>query len=132
MYYNFKSKEGYGINTCGEWRSIWKNNGYIERNNLIKATDQEVEEALIKEAKRRYKVGDCIIPFNLQHISKDTLNVNIHKNNFYSICYISGISIWVGCGKYNGLIFRDGKWAEIIEAITIEQAEKELGKKIIK
>ena len=125
MYYNFKSKEGYGINTCGEWRSIWKNNGYIERNNLIKATDQEVEQALIKEAEKRgFEIGSYI---KSSWFSGATKIEDLEEHMYYY--YSSRYNVFSFCGIN---LFYKGQWAEIIETITIEQAEKELGKKIIK
>ena len=127
MYYNFKSKEGYGINAGCEWMSIWRNDGYIERNNLIKATDQEVEEALIKEAKRRgYKDGVICKSFN----HNCDLKINQCEKSHYVAEYNK-----LRYGKDGNrlvVVYSNGKWAEIIETITIEQAEKELGKKIIK
>jgi hypothetical protein len=95
-------------------------------NTLTPATEKEVEEALIKEAKKRG--------------FKDGVK---YKNRLDSFGFIND-SCWEFNGKSNYLgqrgnkvnrlhfIFDEGKWAEIIkETITKEQAEKELGKTIL-
>jgi hypothetical protein len=88
-----------------------------------KATEIEVEQALIKEAKKKgFKEG---VKFNSAWRSG-------------AICYFNGMhyeaknnSLSSGC-SYNDCIFQSGKWAEIVkETITKEQAEKELGKTIL-
>jgi hypothetical protein len=100
---------------------------YIANTDIEKylkpATNKEVEQALIKEAKKRgFKEG---VKFNSAWRSG-------------AICYFNGMhyeaknnSLSSGC-SHNDCIFQSGKWAEIVkETITKEQAEKELGKTIL-
>ena len=101
---------------------------------LTPATEKEVEEALIKEAKKRgFKEG---VNFNVTKdlwntsvggregfntvIDKNTYNYSAHSNSFKINCIDGCMSI-----------FTKGVWAEIVETITKEQAEKELGKTIL-
>ena len=116
LYYFDGNTITYGFNWEGEFRD----NLMVSGKHGIKATDKEVREALIKEAKRRgFKEGVKFKSMNnrfsvlnesfrYQEISKNTLDA-------------------FGC--YN--IFQDGEWATIVETITKEQAEKELGKTIL-
>jgi len=89
------------------------------KSNLRKATDKEVETALIKEAKRRgFKEGNDIGDFNgigseLIHSSSSQFSPS--TNMFF---------------RGGFCVFNEGKWATI-KTITKEQAEKELGKTII-
>ena len=94
-------------------------------NTLTPATDKEVEQALIKEANnisyKNVKIN------NLESIGNVLLN---HHSCISSDCYYYNVSenaLWF-MGR---LIFWNGKWAEIVETITKEQAEKELGKTIL-
>jgi hypothetical protein len=92
-------------------------------NNLYSvtlATDKEVEEALIKEAKKK-----GLKPLNHRCI-KDGLiwNDNIGGKYEFDLIY-NTLDIGASCA------FKDGKWATIVETITKEQAEKELGKTIL-
>ena len=95
-------------------------------NTLTPATDKEVEEALIKEAKRRgFKEGVRINSKWLCGSSKKSLNGKfVFDNKFELFAEANGLM------KYT--IFLNGVWAEIIkDTITKEQAEKELGKTIL-
>ena len=90
---------------------------------LEPATDKEVEQALIKEAKKRgfkegvnYKTASERL---VQELVFNKLQFNQDGNGGY---------LTDGC---RGSIFEYGKWATILETITKEQAEKELGKTII-
>ena len=118
------SKEyfAYGFSFSNEWKNnkgFGSVNDYTNKNFRL-ATDKEVEEALIKEAKRRgFKEG---VEFKSMNNKFSVLNESfryqeISKNTLDAF----------GC--YN--IFQEGKWAEIVETITKEQAEKELGKTIL-
>ena len=87
-------------------------------NTLTPATDKEVEEALIKEAKRRgFKEG---VKFKCLY--------NKTVSYGYSPMLCSEGYLWID----GGCVFKEGKWAEIIkDTITKKQAEKELGKTIL-
>ena len=109
---------GYGFDYSGYWADEYK--GFNYSLELNKATDKEVEEALIEEAKNRgFKEG---VEFKSMNNKFSVLDESfryqeINKNTLDAF----------GC--YN--IFQEGKWAEIVETITKEQAEKELGKTIL-
>ena len=114
---------GYGF---GAFTNVWDENYYAHEGLCTLATDKEVEEALIKEAKRRgFKEGVRVDKVNLSgdynpnnELKKDTINTNELLSHGY---------LWVS----SILIYDDGKWATIVETITKEQAEKELGKTIL-
>jgi len=97
----------YGFIFNGEWDDEWLSE--MNFNEFIKATDKEVEEALIKEAKRRgFKEG---FKYNCN---------NVHGRNDEVECGVLKCDIFES-NKYglfctnNGWIFFEGKWAEIIE-----------------
>ena len=108
----------YGFDTDGVWKEDLSFN-YKIRKGDYKATEKEVEEALIKEAKKRGFVK----------------GVNIS----YLICTRNSFGFDGTFSIYNdslvdnrhAVIFSEGKWATIVETITKEQAEKELGKTIL-
>lgn len=82
------------------------------------ATPKEIQEALTKEAvKRGYEEAYCI----------NCLEEGIKKTDFGFWTGLKDGGYWLG----GCLIFKNGKWAEIIPTITKEDAEKQLNKKII-
>jgi hypothetical protein len=108
---------GYGVDDEGDWRdSFWGD------YNWELATDKEVEEALIKQAKKRgFKNG------NYQCLSSPNWTITEVKDNYI----FENNSLWMGVKGYSNCVFTNGKWAEIIKIITKEEAEKKLGKKIV-
>mgnify|MGYP003680354981 CR=1 FL=1 len=98
----------------------------------VPATNKEVEEALIKEAKKRgfkrgvkfIKLGNGVVQTvdGLPYFQYGRVAVESPKTEWSSV-YKGGCS--------NPSIFDNGKWATIVETITKEQAEKELGKTIL-
>lgn len=125
--------KGYGFDLFGRWvdnRGIIGFFGY--KSDIIReAKDEEVEEALVAEAKKRYKVGD-----KLSKIWNDSsLGDRIFSNE---------LSLWRNCIwiendlGYSSCIFKDGKWAEIIddkselkkEIKSLEEKLKELRSKL--
>ena len=113
------SEEGtvkYGIDSNRYW--FYGNDAKIDSSDY-EATEAEVFEALKNEAvKRGFVEGRW---FGDVHINSF---VNPVKNLLYHTD-----SEDLRCDK--GCVFHKGKWAEIIPTITKEEAEKELGKKII-
>jgi len=87
------------------------------------ATDKEVKEALIKEAKKRgFKKGVKVVsPYNSDHTRVIASSFRFERGSLVFTCE-SG---------WRTYLFVDGKWATIIETITKEEAEKQLGKTII-
>ena len=115
----------YGIDSFGDWFEGQKYNYQLEKDDY-KATDKEVEEVLVKEAEKRgFKEGVRINSKWLCSSSKKSLNGKFMFDNKFELCAEAN-----GLMKYT--IFEKGVWAEvIIETITKEQAEKELGKTIL-
>lgn len=119
--------EVYGFNSWGNWID----EGMYSSKNLIPATDQEVNDALIKEAKNRgFKEGVIVDKSNLNHFVNNNPHV-LHREYSdlfeYRAAGKNYRDVLFCCGT---CIFEDGKWAEIIEEKkerTIEQIEKELG-----
>lgn len=106
----------YGIDSRGEFR----NDLYFSVTvDCFEATDKEVEAALTKEAiKRGFVDADiCIL------LEDKKYKLEKQKGCFQllgSILFYQGAPI-----------FHDGKWAEVIQTITKEEAEKQLGKIIV-
>ena len=125
---------GYGI-FDGKWEEYMNNgksfscacNSLAAKDRLTEATDEEVEIALIAEAKKRgYKKGEWCKFGNSGMIRKLDSD------------YIRWIEDWGGIGigglSIGGnIIFSDGEWAEIvtknIKEITMNKAVKILSKK---
>jgi hypothetical protein len=88
------------------------------------ATDKEVEQALIKEAKKRgFKEG---VKFEdvMGNLSVFKRFADFYLSNSHFNCFTKDSDVVS--------FFLKGKWAKIIkETITKEQAEKELGKTIL-
>ena len=92
----------------------------IDYEGAIEATPQEVETALIAEAKKRELWGNKNIICAYHNNSKQ-------DTGSCFVCKKDGTLLW---GE-NGAIFNDGKWASVIETITKDEAEKLLNKKIV-
>jgi hypothetical protein len=118
---NTKGKEkAVGFNCSGNWMKDWLTTGGAELIRLIPCLDEEVEQALIKEAKKRGFKKGC------EYIG--TRDFGREKATKYIDLWACNSAIDMG----RDYVFLDGKWAEIVtETITKEQAEKELGKTIL-
>lgn len=109
---------GYGIDYVGEYFYEPIDTTFCGSNNWQEATIQEVEAALICEAKKRgfvdggyYQWINC--PLRKVYGSNFIFDKNILRINGFTI------------------MDADGQWAQIIETITIQEAEKLLNKKIV-
>lgn len=95
----------------GDWRTYLDDFAFV---TPIEANIQEVEQALIEEAKRRYKVGDKLSLFDGYYYGDGN---NIYGGNFD--CNSFDLEDAYLCVKTtNGWyhrIFQDGKWATVIE-----------------
>lgn len=90
------------------------------------ATSEEVESALIKEAKRRgFKKG-----VQLKCAYNDALSTYCGCYDFELKSVVDG-KTEIACKNTGVYLFNGGKWATIVETITKEEAEKQLGKTII-
>lgn len=105
----------------GEWKDYILNISELDLlalSHYNEATEQEVTEALTKEAiNKGFKEGCCFkVDNGTDGFNKFTGQSKYENGNLYN----------------NGWrFFFNGIWAEIIPTITKEEAEKELGKKII-
>lgn len=80
-----------------------------------KATHEEVEQALIKEAEKRYKVGDKVMC--IAH-NEELVIQNLHLTKQYLPDYNR---LWYGQNRNKAVVvFQDGKWAEIITEPKID------------
>ena len=117
-----------------DYNGLWVNdsdNWTCDLDDWTPATDKEVEEMLIKEAVRRGYEGKSI-----KSLIDDGLLVNETNDGKY----ISDVTYSYYANKnslYLGymVIFKNGKWAEIIKEepskeMTIEEIESKLGHKI--
>lgn len=113
--YNGTDKR-FGFNSKGEW-CYYIGNAYDY--SLIEATPQEVEAALICEWERLGGGNGISIKSTSGIIGLVSDGVYIFDKSFNKLYY----------GGYE--IFDNGKFAQIIETITIQEAEKLLNKKIV-
>jgi hypothetical protein len=115
---------GFGFNGSGAWSEGGNGSWGSISNDIDRlATDKEVEQALIKEAKKRgFKEGVTV------KSSYDKTHIRTIKSSFE--LSLNGLVFYCNEGNRTHL-FNNGVWATIIkETITKEQAEKELGKTI--
>ena len=116
-----KSSNVYGFFTDGIWTNDpWSWGGKYS----TLATDKEVEQALIKEAKKRGFKEGVNFKSNLMRGIGELFDGHFFFDNKFELCYRNH-------GGVLYTLFKNGIWAEIQETITREQAEKELGKTII-
>ena len=120
-----------GFDHSGKYTNYYgnpKNDGYI----ITEATPQEVETALINEAKKRgflqnLKTVVCLYGFDKEEYQE---YYSDKTGTFYY--EKSTDKLWIQDGSYLAIcVFENGKWATIIETITIQEAEKLLNKKIV-
>ena len=106
---------GYGFNYSGYWADLSK--GYNYSLDLMPATDKEVDQALIKEAKKKgFKEGDHVRCLNDGRIRVVT--------EYHMSTPDWEIDVKGGFNLGDITVMLDGVWATIIETITKEQAEK--------
>ena len=102
--------KGYDVDYVGEWRNEYISSG--DKSEYRPATDKEVEEALIKEAEKRgFKEG---VIFNSPNATHDfSFNQKLISSTF-SLNYnmLEGES---DKNTSSCIIFKDGKWANIIK-----------------
>lgn len=111
--YSVEGTVKYGIDSNGYW--FCGNDAKIECGDY-EASEQEVTEALTKEAvKRGYKNGN-----------HRCLDSSITEKNVADMYEFKEGLLWYGNIASANCVFKNGKWAEVSETIAKEQAEKEL------
>lgn len=117
------NEEGYGFTASETWykNQKWCSFEKWRITNTTPATDKEVEEALISEAKKRF--GNAPIKDGTEF--KDRGNISNINARGWETCKWDGVVLHYA--RYT--LFKDGKWAEIIEekAPTIAGYEMEVG-----
>lgn len=108
--------KGYGFDTRGDWESC--DNRFSWRlpinGNYTEATNQEVEEALIKEAGRRgFKEKDLFIKLNDKQYQLE--------KEIGTFQFLANILFYQGAP-----IFNNGQWASIIPTMSKSEAEEKL------
>lgn len=96
----FRGIIGYGITGGGAWTDEWFNE---PENEFNKATEEEVFNALKKEAEKRYKLGQTV------RCLKDGEIETINQIDYDF--YFDYSRLWI---NEDCKIFDNGKWAEII------------------
>lgn len=103
-----------GSGGLSESRKLYENQKYViyEMNQII-FEETINKEALLEEAKRRYKIGDIIIDADFGD-QVEILNTNFcydyNNNNIYCETTLGE----KGKSLYND-VYRDGKWAQIVK-----------------
>ena len=114
----------HGFNIDGKWFE-GLNKTYKLLTYDYKATDKEVKEALTKEAKRLgFKKGVTVISAHSgqKFVIDSKCYFEFNKNYFDNELYVT-------CDNETyAVLMKEGKWATIVETITKEEAEKQLGK----
>lgn len=114
----------YGFNSFGNYSTSYV---FIDYTNAVLATEEEVKEALKKEARRRgfkegVKIGKSMLSDDYNHNNILTSD-ELYFNELHDYGYI-----WIG----NVLIYDNGKWAEIIqEPKEIEVEHEEVSPNIL-
>lgn len=125
---NFNIFQCEGFNCFGEWMENKNGSFGCVEGTEIEVTSQEVEEALKKEAVKRYGANFCY-PLNahiMEGYEGGLYSLDLNKTKLDS-----DEALWAGYGKrWNAIIFENGIWAEIVHPMTQEEIEKELGRKI--
>ncbi|HSH25010.1 MAG TPA: hypothetical protein VLA13_05680 [Massilibacterium sp.] len=105
--FNWNKSKSFGF-FHGIWQDGWSINNPSQMPNVIEATKEEIQEALIKEAERRYDVP-CIIKYldgNEGGLKGYNFEYDFEKDSLYA------------SGDFSSLydeIYCKGKWAELIE-----------------
>ena len=115
------------LRSYGIYSGKWANDNFTEVTTRIRpATGKEVKKALIKEAKRLgVKTGakvKCLMSSQIATVQEMKFTISEHSSDFWVKQEENGV--WC-------LLNEEGAWATVVETITKEQAEKELGKTIL-
>ena len=121
LIYYTNSYNDYGFNYGNNWTNSFSTKNAVLHNRMFKpATDKEVEQALIAEAKKRgLKEGVLYLSpnKNFKRVVKEPIYLSKSKNGL--------------CCENGDFIFYNGEWAEIRNTIAKAEAEKKLGLTII-
>lgn len=116
---------GYGFGCIHDRFLNPKNSPWEINGSEREATTEEITEALTKEAVKRGFISGCF--HTITNGSKGEIKKLPVENEARYGYSVADNKLLLN----NWSIFENGKWAEIIPTITKEEAEKELGKKIV-
>ena len=106
----------YGFSGSGEWHINEKKEYQFNYDIDYEASNFEVEERLIEEARKRgyskYNYKCLVIP-KCTHITDGTFYLNQDLNNLH-----------IGLNGGSNVIMKDGIWAEIINVMSKKEAEE--------
>ena len=108
----YHGNNSYGFGNRGE---KWTDDYYADHTkaeNYVKATTQEVGEAIKKETKNRLKARDTFKCLETGNIVTSTDGSFLYGSNSYCV---SANNISAATGAVNSVFFKGGKWATIIE-----------------
>lgn len=111
------------IDHTGQWDQnveVFKNSCFI-KESLI-ATKEEIQEPLIKEAKKRYEKGDMCCFGEQKDKRKLVSNDFKLREDVERGFYIVALG---GLDEFDDIVYKNGKWAEVIkepEEETLEDA----------
>lgn len=121
-YVDLDNCEGFYFNKTGGYKGFCNDLGF---HDCVFATEQEIEEVLIDEAKRRgFKEGvkfKCLITNKIGEMIEDC--------HLFNGCFGGDNSLESAFknDNINGVLFKDGRWAEIVEdKAKLKQEIKEL------
>lgn len=117
IFYAKKYEEGilhaFGIHFMGYWHEGLY---YIKENHsIIKATKKDVKDLLISERYKRYSVGDKV----------KYLDTGIGKIEGRSFVYDDSVIYATDHPKKQDIIFKDGKWANVITTVYLPKKQAE-------
>ena len=124
----------FGFGYDGKWCEISEYFNLLNDKDFVPATHQEVEEALIKEAKKQHFTIEnlhlikCLCGFN-KEVKDDRSNANYYYEYGHN-------KLWIVDGGFTDCcVFDNGKWAEIIEQsleLTLDQVSEKFNVKSVK
>ncbi len=124
LFNHQEGKNSYGFR-FGKWQqNNWSTSAEYFGETITEATPEEITEALTKEAVKRYKVGNYFKCAGSRRTRMFDDNDIVYIEEYNNGIYLKG-------SKNGEWLMINGKWAEIIPTITKEDAEKEIGKKIV-
>lgn len=107
---------GCGFDRCGEWFSNYTWKKLPLRKYVKLATEEEVQNAFFNEAEKRYGK-------NWEEVKiKETIDIRTPPMNMgiLSVAFsLTSERLW----NKNGLLFKDGKWAKVLEDKCSEKEE---------
>jgi hypothetical protein len=116
-------KEGYGTLDDGKWIVVEEESVLCAIVSANPATDEEITEFFLKEAKKRGFVEGTIF--------QNAWSGNIHGEFTGEVGTLNiAFGSLQGIHSGNQWILHNGKWADILETISKAEAEKALGKRI--